>query len=257
MSEPFNFNTPITDNTTLVARYRCGEAPYAGKWFRMTTRDNKTYIPTTASEASTLFTKPSSGLPNYTLLNVTTGNKETVSISDVGKLEFGGGWTGISAGASSARTLYLYVGTGNAIQISGYLEGLTISTSYPFISYVNGTVELNSLIFDESIYKGLQVSGSLFNISGANTAGSYGNIKSNEGMYGTVTPLLDVSGLFTVPNAFAGRADSSYNEGSINNYSKGTGFLGQYAQAWVNKFPTITPTQTGGSAIFTRKTYVA
>lgn len=93
MAQPFDFTTPITQNTTLVARYRCGSAPYAGKWFRATTVDNIQYIPQSLEAAEEIakigFTTSAN---SWTLINTNNGESEAISPSNVVRLEFGGGW---------------------------------------------------------------------------------------------------------------------------------------------------------------------
>lgn len=127
MSQPFNFNTPITENTALVARYRCGSAPYAGKWFRITTTDGKMYVPETLEEAEAASKIKVEYRFSYSLLNIETGVKETVYANTVEKIEFGGGWRAVtwdffplyyrsSPTASNVNRLRY---------ISGYPEGLS------------------------------------------------------------------------------------------------------------------------------------
>lgn len=95
MAQPFDFNTPITEQTVLVARYKSTvEEPYAGKWFRLTDQDGQRYIPASQDDAyqwaavanaSQQFYRESDGA----LVTLSHKNSHTSSWK---KIEFGSGW---------------------------------------------------------------------------------------------------------------------------------------------------------------------
>lgn len=244
MSQPFNFNTPITENTTLVARYRCGSAPYAGNWFRWTLSDGTQYIPLNLGEAKKIFT----GVNGYTTcqaINTATGEVSPLpSSSTLSLIEFGGGWDGFNPGTGTSNQLYI-MANAKTVTITGYAEGLI----NPNISIT--PVSGGKVIFDRFKIDASQFS-SLFNYNISplfmrTVATSYGDISN--GKYGTVELLDPPTGVTDSYELFSSAGDYAHLSDS---YIKGYGFVGPYAQQCVEVFPPL-----AGSGGYYRKTYVA
>lgn len=268
MSKQFDFNTPITENTTLVARYKANDTPYAGKWFRATTKNGNRYIPTSLDEANSA---AGIGFPYHTvnttnstsqwhLVNVDTAQYEDIYPSDVVKLELGGGWGEIKYGnffpIQNASTYSTTPACTNLRCITGYPEGvypayyifalnplsLDAGSKYgQFHSSLN--IDMSGFKFDQNMYSKMIIS----NISSNTTIGTtifnpcyytsstYG-VTNSGGIYGNIEPLFDVSAVST-PDAVKYSAFGSLSPNCLN-YTKGIGFVGQYAQGWANKFQT-------------------
>lgn len=267
MSKPFDFNTPITENTTLVARYKANDTPYAGKWFRATTKNGNRYIPTSLDEANSA---AGIGFPYHTvnttnstsrwhLVNVDTAQYEDIYPSDVVKLELGGGWGTLQYGnffpIQNASTYSTTPACTNLRYITGYPEGiapayyifalspLSLSAGSDYGKFhANLNIDVSGLKFDQSMYNKMFTTLYSTTTTGTTifnpcyyTTSSYG-ITSKGGIYGTVEPLFDISSVTvadsTLYSAFGSATDTSLN------YTQGIGFVGQYAQGWADKFQT-------------------
>lgn len=242
MAQPFDFTTPITENTTLVARYRCGSAPYAGEWFRFTMADGKQYVPQSISEAESTASSCAIGqtsAPAISLTNTQTGIVETINPNNIERIEFGGGWRA----ANIYRFFELGNGSGSTASslslryITGYPQGLSLTStngmffatgvSVAFHSKLN--IDMTGFKFDYNLWQN-GMCRSYSNYKALIVYSSSSSSGTGGGVFGEVEPLFE-SGT-TYSNAFAGDSQSSLS------YTKGFGFAGQYAQKWLEKYPT-------------------
>lgn len=283
MSQPFNFNTPINQNTTLVARYRCGSAPYAGKWFRATTTNGKQYVPTSIEEAESaagvgfpyLQTSTNHSRSPWHLVNVGTGLHEDVWPSDVVKLEFGGGWRSGMAGQSffEIQNDSFHSKTPactNLRYITGYPEGI-VPDHYILPLYGSGfsgneasaemgklhqnlNIDLTGFRFDKNMWSKMIDAGT----STSDTWGTlftpcyYGSssyqITLEGGVFGDVEPLFSPSEV--TMSEYVSRSLFGCLSPTGLNYTKGIGFSGQYASEWLEKVPSR-------AGLLSRTTYLA
>lgn len=271
MSQPFNFNTPITENTTLVARYRCGSAPYAGKWFRATTTDGKQYVPTSIEEAENaaavgfpyLQTSTNHSKTPWHLVNVGTGLHEDLWPSDVVKLEFGGGWRSgmVTKSFFTIKNISSYSTTPactNLRYITGYPEG--IMSDYYILPlsgsgfsgneasenmgklHQNLNIDLTGFRFDKNMWsKMINVSTSTSGTDGSLFTPCYYGSSSYQitlggGVFGDVEPLFSPAEI--TMSEYVSRSLFGCLSPTGLNYTKGIGFSGQYASEWLEKVPS-------------------
>lgn len=148
MGQPFNFDTPITEQTTLVARYQ-SDAPsgsYGGNWFRAIDADGVAYVPANLNDAVTFATSPSGNL-----LRESDGESVMVAANNIEELQLGGGWGGeaIDKHMFVMGSTYYRSGSNstgqsndpayngpfiNLKRISGYAEGLAVGDNYTILS---------------------------------------------------------------------------------------------------------------------------
>lgn len=246
MATAFNFeNTPITEQTILVARYS-SDAPqdeFAGKWFRATTTDGKQYVPADATQAIK-FAKAGTA-ESYPLISVETGEESQVAPGNTQKIEFGYGWDEISYQTTMFRLSDSNTFT-SLRYVSGYPQGLTIDNCATFLSSATGAPKLDvtGLKFDLGNWNLFVENGNLFMLNA-------GSATSNVGVYGVVQPLFPPRNESLDEYAFCSKGAHALD---YFNYTKGTGFVGEYAKEWLEKFPTL----TSGSSSNTRarKTYL-
>lgn len=229
MSQPFNFNnTAITGNTTLVARYRStGEGgAYGGNWFRVTATDGKSYVPATREQAQ-IFSSSIVESIKMTLIDESTGEEAQVQPNQIQSLELGM-WEDdetYSGGFFRGDTFTTLK------RISGYANGLIFASNVnPFYDINKSTVavDLTGLKFDAAQFENLAKDTSLFRAYNHNTA-------PGAGCYGVIEPLAEP------PASAQNYTFSAYGSNALNSatYTKGFGFVGQYAEAWLKSFPDL------------------
>lgn len=261
MAQPFDFTTPITENTTLVARYRCGEAPYAGKWFRYTMTDGTQYVPDTLENAMAVANVEIGPRgKTFSLINVSTGEVEVGNPQQIKKIELGGGWGDFSGNmfplnldstaSNTVINLRNVTGTPSGLnmtgsQSNGFFLGIGTSSMWSRINIdLTGLKIINLQMFNSMTR--------LYTTTGQYTVFSWARAGTSAtqvaGIYGIVEPIFSASMLpsdSSLINSFmSGRSSNSLN------YSTGIGFMGQYAQEWLSKFPTLQST-------YYRTTYLA
>lgn len=249
MAQPFNFNTPITENTLLIARYRCGTAPYAGNWFRATSTNGNQYIPDSLEKAVSV---ASMTLPQtkVNLINVANGRLEEVNPTTFIKIELGGGWSEYTQG-----TFFYFYSNTTIANISGYAGGLTFSDPNCIMLYVYYTgstapaIDITGFMFDEHQWDHLIKPSGILRTAPANPTSTY-YIPNNKGIYGVVQPLFSADSV-TYGNSYFAAYTSAASLPYTLNYTEGTGFIGPYAQSWFDKFQTIPTSQ------WSRRTYLA
>lgn len=250
MAQPFDFNTPITKNTVLVARYKADTSPYAGQWFRVTTSDGKRYVPESLEQAEAAASTPITVSNTVTLLDVETGSTATILNNNIVKFEFGGGWRTLN---SDFFALQYNDSTHvcNIRTITGYPEGLApAQDSNAFFAIPNGSmswryndlnIDVTGFKFDANIYNYMMyyysgTSRMYGGIFGTFYSSGFEGLIGGGGIYGVVEPLVPTSSVsidaYRKAAMFAGP-----HVGSLN-YTKGIGFAGEYAQQWASAFPS-------------------
>lgn len=262
MAAPFDFsNTPITEQTTLVARYRSttGGGAYGGKWFRLTTNDGKQYVPQDYTTAYKWMTT-SSASHKPQLLNQTTGELETAQTDNIIMVEFGGGWETLT-GSDVIEFFSLLVGTVTPVypklaRLTGYPQGLRFETTGTgsrasifgridtgeYFDYAIPSLDCTGFTIDEDLWTVTknEPEDSLFLRYSGPSGGPFGEIK-------VIGDLAKLPGVKTPFSAYVTKSTIS----SVKTYTKGFGFVGPYSEAMVARYPSIT-----ASAGTLRKTYL-
>lgn len=246
MSQPFDFtNTPITENTILVARYKSAnenESVYGGDWCRMTTNNNHKLVFQTESQAGQALT---AGAASDSIIGIdeATGNSYTTLAQNIISVEFGGGWTTkITTGSVHGAVLPFLVYT-TLGRITGYPQGMDCTY---FGQYSNlHSVDITGFKFDEILYNAIIATNGLFNpVFSSNTA--------NPGTYGIIEPMFSPS--LISPNNTIFSARGNYATASLT-WTKGFGFVGQYAKEWLEAFPPVPITGSSSNTVC-RNTYL-
>lgn len=233
MGKAFDFaTTPITEQTTLVARYRStsGGGAYGGKWFRVTTSTGQRYVPDTLESANAF-----SAATQVSLRNEDTGDMVSIAPADVVRLELGGGWQGVNVGGYVTRFFQVSVYFKSLKRISGYAEGLTSggnTSSGMFFGFTNSAqrnqaVDFTGFKFDNNQFTMLTVAGAAFYPNLYGSSGSLG------GGYGIVEPVETASSAETIESSVPFSEDNA-DSATLN---KGWGLVGPYAKEWLEKYP--------------------